>query len=97
MSQSQAHGLSRRRILSGMAAGATAVGAGTLFPKRRGWAGAQTIHKHADLEAIVVSDGHFVLPTAFLVAPDAPTAEREAALNATGQTATSSSSSTMSS
>ena len=86
MSQSRAHRLSRRRILSGMAAGATAVGAGTLFPLRRGWAGAQTVHKYADLEAIVVSDGHFVLPTGFLVAPDAPTAEREAALKAAGQT-----------
>ncbi|MFZ0854551.1 MAG: MBL fold metallo-hydrolase [Hyphomicrobiaceae bacterium] len=34
----------------------------------------------------MVSDGHFVLPTAFLVAPDAPAAEREAALKAAGQT-----------
>ena len=85
MSQSRSHRLSRRRILSGMAAGAAAVGAGTLFPPRRGWAGARTVHKSADLEALVVSDGGFVLPTAFLVAPDAPAAEREAALKAAGQ------------
>jgi hypothetical protein len=69
-----------------MAAGAAAVGAGTLFPLRRGWASAPTVYKHGDLEAIVVSDGHFVLPTGFLVAPDAPAAQREAALKAAGQT-----------
>src|SRR5262245_18211726 len=86
MPQSRTHWLSRRRILSGMAAGAAAVGVGTLVPLRRGWASARTVHKHADLEAIVVSDGHFVLPTGFLVAPDSPTAEREAALKAAGQT-----------
>ena len=86
MSQSRVHRLSRRRILSGVAAGAVAVGAGTLFPGRRGWANARTVHKHADLEAIVVSDGHFVLPTGLLVAPDSPIAEREAALRAAGQT-----------
>ena len=77
---------SRRHILSGMAAGAAAVGAGTLFPLGRGWASARTVHKSADLEALVVSDGGFVLPTAFLAAPDAPAAEREAALKAAGQT-----------
>ena len=86
MSQFRAHRPSRRRILSGVAAGAVAVGAGALFPGQRGWAAAPTVHKHAGLEAIVLSDGHFVLPTGFLVAPDAPTAEREAALKAAGQT-----------
>ena len=86
MSQSRARRLSRRRIVIGMAAGAAAVGAGTLLPGRRGWASARTVHKHADLEAIVVSDGHFVLPTGFLVAPDSPAAEREAALKVAGQT-----------
>jgi hypothetical protein len=84
MSQSRVHGLSRRRILSGMAAGATAVGAGTLFPLRRGWAGARTIHNYADLEAIVVSDGHFVLPTGFLVSPDSPAAEQGSSLESSG-------------
>ena len=82
MSQSQARRLSRRRILSGMAAGAAAVGGSTSFPLRAAWASAQTVHKYADLEAIVLSDGHFVLPTGFLVAPDSPAAEREAALKA---------------
>ena len=77
--------LSRRRILSGMAAGAAAASVGTLVPLRPGWASAPTIHKHGDLEALVVSDGRFVLPTPFLVAPDAPAAERQAALRAAGQ------------
>ena len=86
MSQLRSRRLSRRRILSGMAAGGAAVGAGTLFPLKRGWSSARTVHKYADLEAMVVSDGHFVLPTGFLVAPDSPTAEREAALKAAGQT-----------
>ena len=86
MSQSQARRLSRRRILSGMAAGAAAVGGSTSFPLRAAWASAQTVHKYADLEAIVLSDGHFVLPTGFLVAPDSPAAEREAALKAAEQT-----------
>ena len=86
MSQPQAHGLSRRRILGGMAAGAATAGAGTLFPLRGTSAGAQTVHKFADLEAIVVSDGHFFLPTGFLVSPDAPAAEKEAVLSAAGQT-----------
>ena len=82
MSHSRTDRLSRRCMLSG----AAAVGASTLFPLRRAWAVARTVHKYADLEAIVVSDGHFVLPTSFLVAPDVPAAEREAALNAAGQT-----------
>jgi hypothetical protein len=77
--------LSRRRILRSITAGAAAVGAGALFPLRRGWASAPTIYRHGDLEAIVVSDGHFVLPTPLLVAPDAPAAERQAALQAAGQ------------
>jgi glyoxylase-like metal-dependent hydrolase (beta-lactamase superfamily II) len=67
-----------------MAAGAAAVGAGT--PLGCGWANARPVHKYAELEAIVVSDGHFVLPTGFLIAPDSPVAEREAALKAAGQT-----------
>jgi glyoxylase-like metal-dependent hydrolase (beta-lactamase superfamily II) len=86
MSQSPAQMLSRRRILSGIAAGAAAAGVGTLVPLQPGWASAPTIHKHGALEAMVVSDGGFVLPTGFLVAPDAPAAEREAALKAAGQT-----------
>ena len=41
--------------------------------------------KHGAFEVTVVSDGHLVLPTSFL-APGAPPAEREAILNAAGQT-----------
>ncbi len=41
--------------------------------------------KHGAFELVVVSDGHLVLPTSFL-APDAPPAERDALLNAAGQT-----------
>ena len=77
--------LSRRRILSCMAAGAVAASAGTIFPRRRAWASARTVHKSGGLEAIVMSDGHFVLPMGFLVTPDAPPVEREAALKAAGQ------------
>jgi glyoxylase-like metal-dependent hydrolase (beta-lactamase superfamily II) len=71
--------------LSGAAAGAGVVTAGTSSPVRPGWASARSVHRSGDLEAIVVSDGHFVLPTSFLVTPDSPPAEREAALKATGQ------------
>jgi glyoxylase-like metal-dependent hydrolase (beta-lactamase superfamily II) len=77
--------LSRRRILGSMAAGAAVAGAGTLFPLRRGWADVPVVYKHGHMEAMVVSDGHFVLPTPLLVAPDAPAAERQAALQAAGQ------------
>jgi glyoxylase-like metal-dependent hydrolase (beta-lactamase superfamily II) len=77
--------LSRRRILGSMAAGAAAVSAGSLFPLQRGWASAPTVFKHGDFEANVVSDGHFVLPTPLLVTPDAPAPERQAALQAAGQ------------
>ena len=41
--------------------------------------------EHGTFEVSVVSDGHLVLPTSFL-APEAPSAEREALLKATGQT-----------
>jgi glyoxylase-like metal-dependent hydrolase (beta-lactamase superfamily II) len=45
-----------------------------------------TSFKHGAFEVTVVSDGHLVLPTAFL-APSAPQAERAALLQAAGQTA----------
>jgi hypothetical protein len=77
--------LSRRRFLAGTAAGAIALGTGTIIPARPGWANAQPVYRSGDLEALVVSDGHFVLPTGFLVTPEAPLAEREAVLKATGQ------------
>jgi glyoxylase-like metal-dependent hydrolase (beta-lactamase superfamily II) len=68
-----------------MATGTVAISAATMFPPRRAWASARTVHKSDKLEAIVVSDGHFFLPTGFLVTPDAPHAEREGALKAAGQ------------
>ena len=77
--------VSRRRFLSGAAAGAVGVTAGMSLPTRPGWGNARTVHKSGDFEAIVVSDGYFVLPTGFLVTPDSPPAEREAALKAAGQ------------
>jgi glyoxylase-like metal-dependent hydrolase (beta-lactamase superfamily II) len=48
-------------------------------------ANTRTILKSGDLEVHVVSDGYFVLPTGFLVAPEAPKSEREAVLKAGGQ------------
>jgi glyoxylase-like metal-dependent hydrolase (beta-lactamase superfamily II) len=56
------------------------------LPEHHAWASARTIHRSGDLEAVVVSDGHFALPTGFLVASNSPSAEREAALKAAGQT-----------
>jgi glyoxylase-like metal-dependent hydrolase (beta-lactamase superfamily II) len=85
MSQSRVGSLSRRRFLRGPSAGAVASIAGMSLPTRAGWSGAPTVHRSGDLEAIVVSDGHFVLPTGFLVTPDSPPAERDAALKAAGQ------------
>jgi glyoxylase-like metal-dependent hydrolase (beta-lactamase superfamily II) len=43
-----------------------------------------TVFKSSSLEALVLSDGHFVLPMDFLVTPDAPPVEREAALQSAG-------------
>ena len=85
MWQSRVSRLSRRRFLRGAAAGAVGVTGGMSLPARSGWAGAPTVHRSGDLEAIVVSDGYFDLPTGFLVTPDSPPAEREAALKAAGQ------------
>ena len=53
---------------------------------RRGWAHPQTVHKTGNLEALVVSNGHFSLPTAYLVTPDPPPGERQAIVQAPGQT-----------
>jgi glyoxylase-like metal-dependent hydrolase (beta-lactamase superfamily II) len=61
------------------------VTAGMSSSTRPGSAGAPTVHQAGDLEAIVVSDGYFHLPTGFLVAPESPPAERESALKAAGQ------------
>jgi glyoxylase-like metal-dependent hydrolase (beta-lactamase superfamily II) len=75
----------RRRFLAGTAAGAIALSTGTVVASRPASATASPVYKFGDLEALVVSDGHFVLPTGFLVTPEAPPAEREAVLKAAGQ------------
>jgi hypothetical protein len=58
---------------------------GTIIAARSGRATARPVHKFGDLNVLVVSDGHFVLPTGFLVTPESPLAEREAVLKAAGQ------------
>ena len=70
--------LNRRTVLAA-AAGTLAVRALPAF------AASPYAFKHGAFEVTVVSDGHLVLPTSFL-APGAPPAEREAILNAAGQT-----------
>jgi glyoxylase-like metal-dependent hydrolase (beta-lactamase superfamily II) len=85
MSDSQSQRLSRRHFVGGAAAGAISLTAATVLPVRRTWASARTIYKAGDLEALVVSDGSFTLPTGFLLDPDAPSLEREAVLQGAGQ------------
>jgi glyoxylase-like metal-dependent hydrolase (beta-lactamase superfamily II) len=85
MSDSQSHWLSRRHFVTGTAAGAISLAAGTQLPVRHAWASARTIYKVGDLEALVVSDGSFTLPTGFLIDPEAPPADREAVLQGPGQ------------
>jgi glyoxylase-like metal-dependent hydrolase (beta-lactamase superfamily II) len=80
-----AHSIDRRQFLGGAAAGTFAVSAGSAFPAQPAWANPRTIHKSVNLEALVVSDGHFALPTGFLVTPESQPLEREAALKAAGQ------------
>jgi glyoxylase-like metal-dependent hydrolase (beta-lactamase superfamily II) len=77
--------MARRRFLTSAAAGALAVGAGTVISAGPASASALTVHKSGELEALVVSDGHFVLPVGFLVTPEAPPVERDAVLKAAGQ------------
>jgi glyoxylase-like metal-dependent hydrolase (beta-lactamase superfamily II) len=77
--------MGRRQFLTGAAAGTLAVGAGTVISVGAASASARIVHKSGELEALVVSDGHFVLPVGFLVTPDAPPAEREGVLKAAGQ------------
>ena len=70
--------LNRRTVLAA-AAGSLAARALPAF------AASPYAFKHGAFEVTVVSDGHLVLPTSFL-APGAPPAERQAILNAAGQT-----------
>ena len=77
--------IARRHFLVAAATCALMVSGGAIFSARPGQANTRTILKSADLEVLVVSDGYFVLPTGFLVAPEAPKSEREAVVRATGQ------------
>lgn len=82
---------SRRQIL-GAAGGLAGAALSASLPGTAIWsdgaahaADASFTFKLGDIEITVVSDGHLMLP-ARLVAPDAPEAERNAALAAAGQT-----------
>ena len=82
MSESQVHPLSRRQFLRWASASAVALSTCATLHGRYRLGNPQTVHKAGALEAMVVSDGHFLLPTDFLIAPDSPPAERQAVLNA---------------
>jgi glyoxylase-like metal-dependent hydrolase (beta-lactamase superfamily II) len=69
-----------RRTLLATSAATFAAGALPAF------AAAPHSFKHGAFEVTVISDGHLILPTAFL-APDAPAPERATLLQAAGQTA----------
>lgn len=88
MTAGHVHRIARRQFL-GESAAAALVAAACVSSLRPTRAAVHTIpvHKSGSLETLVVSDGHFFLPAGFLVTPDSPPAEREAALNAAGQTA----------
>jgi glyoxylase-like metal-dependent hydrolase (beta-lactamase superfamily II) len=73
--------LDRRHFLVGAAAGALALATGV----RSASANSQIVHKARDVEVMTVSDGGFVLPINFLIAPEIPVEEREAALKVAGQ------------
>jgi len=77
---SKAPRLGRRQFL-GAAAG---LAGSTLLSSQPIWASTRTVFKFGTLEALVMSDGHFALPTGFLVDPDAPPAARETALKSAG-------------
>ena len=82
MSHSQSREVSRRHFLSCVSASAVAVTTGTSLARATWTPGLQAVHKVGSLEVLVTSDGHFFLPTDFLVAPDSPPAERQAVLKA---------------
>ena len=75
---SKLHSISRRNLLGTAAAGAAVLPA-TLFSPRRGWANVQRVHQSSDTEIWAFSDGHFFLPTSYLVTKEA-TAEGRALL-----------------
>jgi glyoxylase-like metal-dependent hydrolase (beta-lactamase superfamily II) len=63
-------GLSRRSFLRTTAGGAVALSATQ-----------HAVHKSGGLDVVTVSDGHFFLPTEFLVTPDSPLDDRKAVLD----------------
>jgi len=78
-SRPRPHGLDRRAL---MLAGASSATAAALSPIASVAAPSRLLSSAAG-ELTVISDGHLVLPASFL-APDAPPAERDAALNGPG-------------
>jgi glyoxylase-like metal-dependent hydrolase (beta-lactamase superfamily II) len=72
--------LSRRGFLRTAAGGAVALATMDARAARAG-PSQNPVYKSGDLEAVAVSDGQFLLPTAFLVTPDSPPAERKAVLD----------------
>jgi glyoxylase-like metal-dependent hydrolase (beta-lactamase superfamily II) len=83
--ESRVH-LSRRQFLTRASGVGVTLSAGAAFPAWHEGRGLQTVHKAGGLEVLVVSDGHFFLPTHFLIAPDSPPSERQAVLKAGGHT-----------
>ena len=82
MSDPRSREFSRRHFLSCVSASAVAVTTGTTLSRAMWTPGLQAVHKFGSLEVLVTSDGHFFLPTDFLVAPDSPPAERQAVVKA---------------
>ena len=82
MFDSRTRTLSRRDFLRRTASGAMALAPAATLTGKGGRSLGQTIHKAGTLEVTVLSDGHFLLPTGFLLAPDAPAAQRDEVLKA---------------
>jgi glyoxylase-like metal-dependent hydrolase (beta-lactamase superfamily II) len=71
---------SRRDFLMGAGGVALSVGLNTAACKAS--AAIRTVFQYRGTELLVVSDGHFYLPPAFILSPDVPTPERQAILAA---------------
>ena len=74
--------LSRRDLLNLAAAGATTALPAAILSTRSGWANVAEVTRSGDLEIVVVSDGHFFLPTGFLLTNEAPPTEAASLLAA---------------
>jgi glyoxylase-like metal-dependent hydrolase (beta-lactamase superfamily II) len=70
---------SRRDFLAGV--GAFALGAGAGLSPSAGHPVVRSVFQTADTEVLVVSDGEFLLPTAYLLAAEAPQEKRDDILN----------------